>query len=275
MIINDLSIGFKNGQFCALKEITIKVDAIGPGRAYAVYEFCRVHKGRVFYGDRHLDRFFHSILLMKLNIGYSRENLESIIEEIIEKNKALDFFLKIYAFPEIMIRKDTLTPLYILPVEIPPFPDEIYQTGATLIMKDYLRFLPEAKSTNYTASVFWQHEMDKTGAIDVLYKHKNRILECSRGNIFVVKDGTLITPEQNILKGITRSIVMDIFRSEGLPFHTRQIKTNELMSADEIFITSTTKLVMPVVRINKHTVNGGKPGPLSLKISEKYKDLLA
>ena len=90
----------------------------------------------------------------------------------------------------------------------------------------------------------------------------------------MVKNGIFITPGQQILKGITRSIVLDIFRNEGLPFQERPIKTNELMSADEIFITSTTKLVMPVVRIDKHIVNVGKPGPLSLKISEKYKDLL-
>ena len=145
MIINNLSIGFKNGQFCVLKDITIPVDAIGPGRAYAVYEFCRVHKGRVFYGERHLDRLFHSLLLMNLNIGYSRKKIEGIIEETISENKARDFFLKIFAFPEKDIKKGTLAPLYILPVYIPPFPDEIYQTGATLIMKEYLRFLPEAK----------------------------------------------------------------------------------------------------------------------------------
>jgi branched-subunit amino acid aminotransferase/4-amino-4-deoxychorismate lyase len=275
MIINNLSIGFKSGEFSAVKDITIPLDGIGPGRSYAVYEFCRVHKGRVFYGERHLDRLFHSLLLMNLNIGYSREKIEGIIEETIAKNKARDFFLKIFAFPEKDIKKDTLAPLYILPVYIPPFPDEIYQKGATLILKEYQRFLPEAKSTNYIASVFWQHEMDKTGAIDVLFKHRNKILECSRGNIFIVKDETFITPGQHILNGITRSIVLDIIKNEGLPFQVRQIKTSELPGADEIFISSTTKLVMPVVRINKLSVNDGKPGPLSLKILDKYKDILA
>jgi branched-subunit amino acid aminotransferase/4-amino-4-deoxychorismate lyase len=257
-----------------VNEILVPLDNLAIGRAYAAYEFFKIIKGKAFYLDRHLDRFFTSLNILKINIKYSRPKLEKIIKDLIVKNQSGNFQMKIYAIPSNYSKDMMDAGLYIIPSKIPSFDEDIYQYGSNLLMKEYFRFLPEAKSTNYIASVFWQAEMDELKAVDVLYYHDDMVLECSRGNIFIIKNGKVYTPCENILKGITRSIVIDLMKKYKIPFSVQSISKNELVGADEVFITSTTKLIMPIVKIYNFVIGKGTPGPVTARILELYLNLL-
>jgi branched-chain amino acid aminotransferase len=265
--------GFNNGKITDLDEITISVDNLAMGRAYAVYEFFRINNGIPFYLERHLDRFFRSLQILHFEIAYNRTELQDIVKQLININQCRNFFIRMYAIPDYMGMKSP-SKLFLLPQEMPGFPEEHYQIGSVLLMREYTRFLPDAKSTNYIASVFWKPEMDAIGAIDVLFFNNGHILESSRGNIFIVKNGNVFTPGENILKGITRSIVLDLMKEIKIPYSVEKISMENLFNADEVFITSTTKLVMPIVKIEDRIIDGGSPGKVSKLILKAYQNLL-
>jgi len=274
METNTLLIGFNNGKYCPLKELMIPIDNLAIGRSYAAYEFFKIIKGNAFYLNRHLDRFFNSINKLKLHINYTKKEIEYIVNQLIVKNSCSDFQMEVYAIPMNLKNDPFNSNLFILPCIRPAFDIEIYESGANLLMKEYLRFLPEAKSTNYIASVFWEAEIKEMNAVDVLYYHDDVVLECSRGNIFVVKNGKVFTPDEEILRGVTRSIVIDLMSNSGIHYSLQPITKVELLAADEVFISSTNKLIMPIVKINNFEIGKGIPGPITERISELYMKLL-
>ena len=257
--------GFSNGIFSDTKKIKIPVDNLATGRAYAVYEFLRVANGKAFYIDRHLARFFNSLEKLRIKISFHADDLKNSIDEVIALNKKNDFFVKIYAIPESPEKLSTAA-VYIFPSEMVDFAGVVYENGSSLITREFVRFLPDVKSTNYMASIYWKNEMDDKKAIDILFVYKGSVLETSRGNIFIVKNNQIFTPSQNILKGITRSIVFDILEQKKIPYFPGPVDISTLFSADEIFITSTTKRIMPIVRIDEQIIATGLPGKLTKKI---------
>jgi branched-chain amino acid aminotransferase len=269
-----VNIGFNNGDYCLISDIRIPLENLAIGRSYAGFDFFRINKGNAFYLDRHLARLFNTIKLLKLKIDFSEEEIKDAINQLIVKNNISNFFMKIYVIPQNSSEIPISSDLYIIPCEMPEFSNRIYENGTNLLMKEYSRFLPEAKSTNYIASIFWQEEISAIQAVDVLFYQNSLVLECSRGNVFMVKDGKVYTPAENILKGITRSIVIDLLREENIPLYLNSISIEELLKADEVFISSTTKMIIPIVKINTNTIGNGKPGNIAKRISELFLNLL-
>ena len=138
-----------------------------------------------------------------------------------------------------------------------------YRQGATLIAHRYQRDLPEAKTTNYLMAVYLGAAMRRAGAVDALYHDGERVLETTRSNLFVVTaDGTLATPGRDILAGVTRK---NVLRSlDGvIDVQVRDVSLDELWSAREAFITSTTKGALPIRQVDDRTIGEGRPGPLT------------
>ncbi len=267
------SIAFNNGTFGNISKILVPLDSITVNRAYAAYEFLRINNSKPFYVDRHLDRLFKTLELMRFSISFQRNDIEQIIDEMIVKNNVSDFYLKFFAITETSNKAINPASFFITPFQGHDYQDEMYQNGAILIMKEYSRFLPEAKTTNYVASAYWQYEMDEKKAIDVLYFSGNEVFETSRGNLFIVKGNNIFTPDKNILKGITRSIVLDLAKNL-YPVKEQAISVRDLFWADEVFITSTTKKIMPIININNSGIGNGKVGPVSTNILKLYKQEL-
>ena len=113
--------------------------------------------------------------------------------------------------------------------------------------------------------------MQAARAVEVLYHWQGEVLECSRSNIFMVKEGGLITPPATkILAGVTRAGVIALAEAHGIPVEERAVKLDELWQADEVFITGTTKRVMPITKIDHHTIGSGKVGQLSRHLLERW-----
>jgi branched-subunit amino acid aminotransferase/4-amino-4-deoxychorismate lyase len=140
--------------------------------------------------------------------------------------------------------------------------------GFNLIMSEYLRPNPLVKSTNYFNSVKNYPRMKEYDAVDVLYHYNGRLSECSRCNVFVVKDGVICTPDSGMLEGITRHRVLE-HMDKGYDIRIQPVGVHELFTADELFITSSTKGVMPVVNVEGRPINQGEVGPISKSLSEK------
>lgn len=267
--------GFCKGDFCDASQIAVPVDSIGMNRGYAAFDFMKIVNKKPFYLDRHLNRFARTMSLLRIEIPYSANELTEIIESIVKKNSASNYGLKFFAVPLEISNSDTfLSDLFIVPVDLPVYQPEMFEKGSALITKEYARFLPEAKSTNYLPSILWENELKKYDAIEILYYSNNQVLEASKCNIFIVKNSQVFTPSLHVLKGITRSITIDILREKQIPFSEKEISKDELDEADEVFITSTTKGIAPVVRIDEKTVNNGEVGAISKTLIEDYQKLI-
>ena len=264
-------IGYNNGQFMETGKMSVSVDNIGINRGYGAFDFFGVINHNPFYLERHLDRFMRTIELLRLEVVHNRNEIKSLIEETIHWNSDSDFGIKLFALPLYPDSVGSLkSGLHILPVKASPYDGELYSKGARLITKNYTRFLPEAKSINYLPMVFWYAELLEQQATDVLYLTGHVVRETSRANIFVVKNGTVFTPGEGMLKGITRSIVFDILSGLSIQLVTDELLINDLLNADEIFISSTTKKIMPIVEIDDKKIGDGCAGQMTKRIMEEF-----
>lgn len=141
--------------------------------------------------------------------------------------------------------------------------------GIKLILLEYLRFSPEIKTTFYFPSISMLPELKKQGALEVLYHYGGIVSETTRANIFLIKNGQLITPGSNVLKGVTRKYILEV-ASAKMNVIQRNVKVEELWDADEIFITGTSKHIAPVIGINDRIIGSGKPGNITISLAAEF-----
>jgi branched-chain amino acid aminotransferase len=163
---------------------------------------------------------------------------------------------------------------YIVTEKWEPLPEEYFENGAKLITYRHMRELPQYKTTNYICAVNLQNFKKAEGAAEILFIHDGEVLECATSNIFIVKDRLLITPAENILKGITRKVVLEIAGQMGIEAQERIIDESELKSADESFITSSFKDIVPITKIDDFEINNGQVGEITKNLMTQFADLI-
>lgn len=263
-------IGFNDGEFQELSRIAVPITSLSINRGYGAFEFFEVVGGRTFYGDRHLARFKRSLEILRLETAFDQQ-LANVVEEVIGQNKLNDAYLKLFALPhETKFEGSRKASLYIFPTQMPVFDPDLYENGAKLVSRNFQRFLPEAKSTNYLSGQYWLDEQTDPRVVDVLYHNGETVQESSRGNIFVVKDGLVITPDKDVLKGITRSLVLELLVAQQMPHEVTDLSLEILRTADEVFLSSTTKHILPITQIDDKLVGNGKPGPVTRTMMQEF-----
>jgi branched-subunit amino acid aminotransferase/4-amino-4-deoxychorismate lyase len=151
---------------------------------------------------------------------------------------------------------------------MPARKDEQYQKGIHALTYQHHREMPDVKTTNYLQGVRLQPWLKAKGADDVIYCFDDQVLETPRSNVFAVDAaGTLRTPETGMLKGITRNNVLAL-ASAMMPVVEGPLSSGEISAASEVFITSTTKGILPVSRINHTEVGNARPGPFTQKLQQ-------
>ena len=262
---------FADGQIINTENATIHPMDLGLIRGYGIFDFFRSVNYKPLFLEHYLDRFIASAEKTFLPLPYSRAELKQIIQELTDKNDMEQGGFR-------MVLSGGLSENHFSPAEGKLFifaesllfpSEEKYSKGIKLLGLDYVRPIADIKTTNYALSVWDSMRWKKEGAEDVLYHHKGLISESSRSNFFIVKDGVLITPEKDILLGITRKHVLQLAEKVEI----RDVTWAEALQADEAFISSTTKILLPVTKIDDHTIGNGKPGPLTLDILNKFKVL--
>lgn len=266
---------FFNNHFLKDDKALLHVSDLSVQRGYAVFDFFRVVKGSPLYMQDHFDRFFASAGAMHLTVNKSREELASIILELVNRT----------SLPEAGIRI-TLTGGYSPDGYHPATPNLIitcnpiqsatqadFEKGFSIITYQHQRELPRVKSINYLMAVWLQPLMKENQVDDVLYYNRESITEFPRSNVFIVTaDDKLVTPAHNILHGITRKNVLAIARTI-LPVEERDIPLSELETASEIFLTATTKYITPVLKVNNKLIGNGKPGRMTRVLYEKLLEM--
>ena len=241
-------------------------------RGFAIFDFFGVRGGVPLFIDDYLDRFYRSAELVGLEVPMQRAQLLADIKELIQRNGFRKAYCKMilsggYTSDGFRIEKPNI---YIMPQALVEHPEERYLDGVKIITDAYKREMPEVKTTNYMHSIMKIPEMDKANAVEVLYHDNGLIRECSRCNFFLIKDGKLITPATEILKGITRKQILSI-ATVDYEIEERDVRIEELKDADEAFITSSTKMLFPVVEIDDILIGDGYPGEITEDLLDKMK----
>ncbi len=261
-----------NGEMLPESKAKISVHDLGILRGFGIYQALRTVGQTPFMFAQHMARFRSSARAMTLTIPATDTEIAEIIKKLIAHNIPSNQEARIKL---VLTGGESLggielgpTPTFYVLVDVfSPLPVEVYEKGCSLIMHECQRAFAENKTTNYAQAVMLQAERKKADALEILYTSHGLVLECSMSNIFFVKNGSVITPKQNILEGVTRSLVIELAKKE-FPFAERDIPIEEIFSADEAYITATFKNIVPVVEIGGKKIGSGVPGPVTRRLMD-------
>lgn len=244
---------YQDGHFKDYDNLSISVADLGVQRGYGIFDFLRTTEQHAHFLDDHLDRFFASADAVHLPVSISRKEIIDIVQKLLQENKLPFSGIKLLqtggdASDGYTIHEPRLS-IFQLPL-IPP-PLVLPEKGIHLVSREYQRQLPGVKTTDYLMAIWLQPWLKEQGGDDLLYYNQETITECPRSNIFMIThDNVLVTPKENMLWGITRKKIIEIADSIGLKIEQRNIPLEELYKGKEVFISSSTKRIMPVERID-------------------------
>ncbi|MDO3644761.1 aminotransferase class IV [Mucilaginibacter sp. L3T2-6] len=264
-----------NGGLVLADDAKIGVSDLAMHRGYGIFDYFKLVDGKPVFIDEHFDRFFNSAREMHLDTGLNRTQLRSTVEELITMNNMPASGVKLLltggysedgykmGVPNLLVMQYPLN-----------FPKEnALESGLKLASYNHVRQLPHIKTIDYLAAVRLHPFLGENGLDDILY-HKNGIIsECPRANFFIVTAREIITPTSNILKGITRSKVLGL-NIDGYRVVERDFGLDEMFSAKEAFITSTTQYALPVTMVDGKTIGDGKIGTVTRQVRHQLYKLI-
>ncbi len=244
---------YQDGQFKDYTDLSMPAADLGVQRGYGIFDFLRTTEQHAHFLDDHLDRFFASADAMHLPVSISRKEIFDIVQRLMQENQLPFSGIKLLltggdASDGYSIHNPRLS-IFQQPL-IPP-PLVLPEKGIHLFSSEYQRQLPHVKTTDYLMAIWLQPWLKAQGGDDILYFNKETITECPRSNIFMVtQQNKLVTPKYQMLQGITRKKIIQLASSINMEVEERNIPLQELYTAKEIFISSSTKRILPVSKLD-------------------------
>jgi branched-chain amino acid aminotransferase len=260
---------FANNKIQPIEAAGVPVTDLLVQRGYGIFDFLRVAKDKPLFIEDHLDRFFHSAKVMRLNIPQTRDDIKSIVKTLIQKNNLAYSGIRMLIAGGDAPDGYTIENPHLIIIQAPlAEPSQVLPTsGIKLATYNYQRQIPEVKTTDYLMAIWLQPWMKQQGAEDILYHHNGVVSECPRSNFFLVtKDNVLVTAQQNMLKGVTRKNIIEVCTQNNIPFQVRDVNISEFATAKEAFITSSTKRIIPVEQIDEFVIKSNYEASFAKKI---------
>ena len=260
---------FAQNQISLIENAGVPVGDLLVQRGYGIFDYLRVSNNKPLFIEAHLDRLFNSAKIMRLPITQSKEEIKKIVAELIEKNNIPFSGIRLIIAGGDAPDGYTITKPHLIIIQQPleAAPTQMPAKGIHLVSHFYQRQLAEVKTTDYLMAVYLQPWMKSLGGDDILYYNSESVSECPRSNIFMVsQDNTIITPANNMLKGITRKNIIAVAEAHHLKLEQRDISLSEMKKAKEVFITSSTKRITPVTGLDEQKFSLEGPNSLSAQI---------
>jgi branched-chain amino acid aminotransferase len=276
---------YVNGQITAPSKA--RISALDRGFLYgdALFETMRAYGGKIFRLDQHLARLSSSATFLGFDLSLLPEPLEAAVRRTLTESRLTDAYVRLtvsrgtgsglvpsaHDVPTVMVAVKRFT----------PYPAHLYERGAELIISSYRRDesspLSNHKITSYLIAILAKQEAAAAHRDDaMLLNNKGDVAEATVANVFVVKDGRVITPpvSAGILPGITRAVVIEICRDSRIPCAEENITPDQLTTADEVFLTNTLMEIMPVRRVGDTPIDSVASGPAIRQIASTYRRLV-
>ncbi len=265
-----------------------KISVYDHGLLYGdgVFEGIRSYGGKAFRLQEHLDRLWYSAKAIWLEVPMTKEQLGRDIKRMLKTNGIEDGYIRVIVTrgsgtlgldpnrcsdPQVIIIADSIS-LY---------PKELYEKGLAIVTVSTMRnhpaaLSPRVKSLNYLNNILAKIEGLQAGCIEALMlNHKGEVAECTGDNIFLVRNGRVLTPpnEAGILEGITRDAVMTLAREASYEMVESPLTKHDVYIADECFLTGSAAEVVPVVKVDSRTIGDGIPGPITRELMQRFHKL--
>lgn len=252
---------YLNGKIIPSSKASLPLNDMAILRGYAAFDFFHTFNGKLFCFKDYYCRFVSSSKKLGLKVPLTMKEMEVIIYSLIKKNKMKDASVRLILTGGVSKNGfDLSNPNFFMLIEdVYGVPASMHEKGVKLVTRKYERLLPEAKTTNYLFPVKEKPAIKKEGAFEILYVVEGKVLECSFSNIFFFKGDTLITPKDDVLNGITRRKTIELAKKKFM-VEEREVMIDELLQANEVFMTGSNKHVLPVVKIDTHIIADGKVG---------------
>jgi branched-chain amino acid aminotransferase len=244
----------------------ISIYDLGLNRGYAVFDFFKIVNNKFLFLEDHLDRFLASIRLSNIPCPYDRDQIKHKIITLKEVNHVENGYVRITLTAgnsDDFINISSQSKLIIVMGHTSLTDDK--PEGVNLISKYYQRSIPKIKTTDYFFAQMHRSEMLNANAADILY-YTNSITETSRANIFFIKNNTLYTPKSNILEGVTRKKILSLYDNTLIT----DISLRQIHEFEEAFICSTTREIMPVLKIDDIPIGSGTAGLRVKSVQQKF-----
>jgi branched-chain amino acid aminotransferase len=256
-------------------EANLNIADLAVQRGYGIFDFFKTINGKPVSLEDHLDRLYRSAVLMRLELKQSRDEVRDKIIRLIETNNLKDSGIKMILTGGFSPDGFNIAePNLIISQQAFEIPRTMSEKGISILTHEYQRQFSNAKTLDYLQAIWLQPILKEKKADDVLYYSNGLIRECPRANIFVVtKDQKVLTPESGMLKGVTRKHVLEISGARYVT-EARDVSLEELRNAGEVFITSTTKNILPVVQVDGYNIGDGNPGEVSRALAKEYNRII-
>ncbi len=272
-------ISYLNGEFLPHEKCLIHIEDRGFQFADGAYEVTLFKNGKLIDGDAHIERFFRSLRELRIEHNFTKEELKKIQFELFAQNKMTE------GTCYINITRGHHARFPSLPKDIKPtinatvspqkkVSKEEFEQGFSAMTHEDIRWMRcDIKSISLIASSLINQKAKDSGFNDVIFLRDGIVTEASFANAFIVdKNDVLITKDADnlVLRGITRDRLINIAKENNIKVEERKFGLNELIEAKEVFLTSSSLIIRPVVKVNDKVIFDGKAGKITRILSEKY-----
>jgi branched-chain amino acid aminotransferase len=274
---------FLNDIIVDIDKARVSVTDAGLLYGMGLFETMRACNGIVFALDAHLDRLFGSIEKLSISNTYDRKFIAAAIDKTLQANRLKDARLRLtITGGSASTDQDEPKPtLLITATQFKPYPPEYYKKGVMVVICPYKQNASDPvygnKTTSYMSRMLGLKFAHQKRAAEALwFTTDNRLAEGCISNVFIVKDSALFTPALNtpVLAGVARKTVMELARQSTIRCYEKDLNINDLLDADEVFLTNVIMQVMPVTKVEKHDIGEGKVGPVTRELQKRFDDFV-
>jgi branched-chain amino acid aminotransferase len=275
---------YVNGKITPADQAVVPVYDHGFVYGEGVYETMRTYNRMPFLYDRHMRRLRQSSERIALDVPFDDAAMLSWIDQTVEAAGELsEAYVRVLHTRGVgdltYDLKSTPAPTTVIIVKpFEAYPPRVYNDGIRIALVDMLRNHPRSvnpiiKSNNLMNNALAMQAAYRSGAEEALMcNYRGELTECSQSNFFLVRGGAALTPksEAGLLEGVTRAFLFELGKELGIAVREETLMPKDLETADEMFITSTTRELSPVVNVDGKAVGSGKPGPITKKLTALY-----
>lgn len=272
-----------NGSLVPASQAVLPVSNPSFLHGVGLFETIRAYGGRCFRLDEHIQRLAASAQRFNMPVAETLEQIPAAIEQVLDANQLGDARVRVTVTPPGASEEAHHVTLLVRAEATRGYPAELYERGMTVrICTEYRQSsqdpLAGHKTTSYFPRLLALRDAQEHDCGEALwFTPENRLAEGCMTNVFIVKDGRVHTPplDTPILPGVTRAAVLELADDEGILIDQSPMTIDDVLRADELFLTNAIMEVMPVTRIEQQAIGGEKTGPVTLRLLDAYRRLAA
>ena len=269
---------YLNGEYLPPEQARVPVSDRGFVFGDGVYEVIPVYGGHLFRLEQHLARLRRSLGEIRLADPLSGAAWRELLQSLVARNGGGDQSVYVqvtrgpaprdHAFP-----KDARPTVYAASSPLKPLPAELARDGVAAITRDDIRWQRcDIKAITLLSNILLRQEAIDAGAVEAILIRDGVVTEGAASNVFMVRGGVLVTPAKGpfLLPGITRDLILELAAANAIPFEEGGFTAGALRHADEVWLSSSTREILPVTRLDQRPVGDGKPGALWQRMMALY-----